>query len=121
MSNQDYVRYDIKELIAEIHRDMSGLREDVRDRYHKLASSIEGLNLRLTEVERTVKMHEDVRLKREPQIDELIATGREARKVREAIEELRENSDRGFSRKEKVAALVLGFGSFSLLILQTIH
>ena len=125
MSEHDYVRYDIKELIGEIHRDMAGLREDVRDRFHKLAGSIEGLNKRLTAVERMVDQHEKVRQVREPQIEDLLATARVAREVKSALDAqsaaLEASSTRGFSRKQKWLAAGLGFASFALLVVQTFH
>lgn len=112
----DNIRYTTKELLSEIRSELVGVRQDVSDRYHKMAGTVEGLLLRVALVEeRHAELANDVRALSSNASDlrdlrERVAT---SEKVQDA---LRRQQSRGFSVMEKLIALALGSGTFALLV-----
>lgn len=114
--SSDNVRYTTKELLAEIRSELVGVRQDVRDRYHKLTGTVEGLLLRVALVEeRHAELASDVRA--------LSSNTSELRDLRERVTTaervqaaLQRQQSRGLSVLEKLIALGLGAGTLALLV-----
>lgn len=112
----DNIRYTTKELLSEIRSELVGVRQDVSDRYHKMAGTVEGLLLRVALVEeRHAELANDVRA--------LSSNASDLRDLRERVatseqvqDALRRQQSRGFSVMEKLIALALGSGTFALLV-----
>lgn len=112
----DNIRYTTKELLSEIRSELVGVRQDVSDRYHKMAGTVEGLLLRVALVEeRHAELANDVRA--------LSSNASDLRDLRERVatseqvqDALRRQQSRGFSVMEKLFALALGSGTFALLV-----
>lgn len=116
----DNIRYTTKELLAEIRSELVGVRQDVSDRYHKMAGTVEALLLRVALVEeRHAELANDVRA--------LSSNASALRDLRERVatseqvqDALRRQQSRGFSIMEKLIALALGSGTFALLVVDKI-
>lgn len=114
----DGVRYTTKELLKDIRDDLAGVRQDSRDRFHKLVGTIDGINLRLVQVE------EDVRyLKRDRDI--LVPAVEALEKnsdIKGAVDAAFENQkDKGFTKREKLIGLSLAVIVALMNVLAALH
>lgn len=118
--NGDTIRYTTKELLAEIRSELVGVRQDVRDRYHKLAGTVEGMALRLAIVEEQHKdLAEDVR-HATGQAREIIELKRRVEVSEQVQAALKKQAGQGLSFADKLVALVLAGGTFVLLLIDRI-